>query len=261
MGKADLHIHSLYSYDATTTVRAILRQAQRVGLDVIAITDHDDMRAFSEAQRFAPEYGVSVIPAAEVSTKDGHLLALFIESLPPAGLSLRDTLLHIGSQGGIAILPHPFTGLPASLRIETVFEALADSRLKGVIKGIETDNMGTQSLNATVRKLSAYLPLARIAASDAHVYWAVGAAWTEFPGRTIDDLRHALEWNLTTPVPYRDRFLPKGIASWLRYIFLRRLGYAVDVRAGQTLDTQPLPREYIRWVHNRSISQKRSEQD
>ncbi|MCS7009974.1 MAG: PHP domain-containing protein [Anaerolineales bacterium] len=261
MGRADLHIHSLYSYDATTTVRAILRQAQRVGLDVIAITDHDDMRAVAEAQRFAPQYGVEVIPAAEVSTRDGHLLALFIHSLPPAGLSLKDTLLQIGRQGGIAILPHPFNNLPASLRAEAVFEAMADPRVKGVIKGIETDNMGTQALNETVRKLSVYLPLAKIAASDAHVYWAVGAASTQFPGRTAQDLRQALEWNLTTPIPYQGKFLPKGILSWLRYIFLRRLGYAVDVRAGHQIDTQPLPRDYLRHLRSSLSSQPYSKKE
>ena len=43
MGFADLHIHSTYSPDATTTVRAILKQAADVGLDVIAVTDHDNI--------------------------------------------------------------------------------------------------------------------------------------------------------------------------------------------------------------------------
>ncbi len=256
MGQADLHIHSVYSYDATTTVRAILKHAADVGLDVIAVTDHDDMRGALEACQLASYYGVEVIPAAEVSTRDGHLLALFIKTLPPAGMSLSDTLLHIGRQGGIAILPHPFNNLPGSLREESVFAALADPRFKGVLKGIETHNMGTQAGNVTAQKLSVYLPLAKIAASDAHVYWAIGAARTEFPGKTVQDLRKALDHNLTIPLPYREKFLPKGILSWLRYIFLRRLGYAVDVQASLQVNTQRLSPEYIRYIRNKFAEKK-----
>ncbi|NOH01455.1 MAG: PHP domain-containing protein [Chloroflexi bacterium] len=124
MGTADLHIHSIYSPDATTTVRAILKQAADVGLDVIAIADHDEMRGSLEAQELAPRYGLEAVPAAEVSTSDGHLVALFIKTLPPAGMTLNDTLIHIGRQGGVAIAPHPFNNLPNSLSMEAVLGAL-----------------------------------------------------------------------------------------------------------------------------------------
>lgn len=256
MGKADLHIHSLYSYDATMTVQAILKQAAIVGLDVIAITDHDEIHGSLEACDLAPRYGLQAIPAAEISTQEGHLLGLFIQSLPPAGMSLEDTLLHIGKQGGLAVLPHPFTRLPNSLREESVFRALANTRVKGVLRGIETHNMSTQARNETAQKLAIYLPLARLASSDAHVFWAVGAARTEFPGKTTQDLRRALEHNLTAPVAYRQNFLPRGIISWLRYFFLRKFGYAVDVHASRQIDTQRLSSEYIRSIR-KQIKEKR----
>ena len=47
MGTADLHIHSIYSHDATTTVRAILKQAADAGLNVIAVTDHDKIEGLA----------------------------------------------------------------------------------------------------------------------------------------------------------------------------------------------------------------------
>ncbi|MBK7452007.1 MAG: PHP domain-containing protein [Anaerolineales bacterium] len=114
MGTADLHIHSIYSLDATTTVRAILKQAADVGLNVIAVTDHDEIRGSLEAQQLAPQYGIEAIPGAEISTKDGHLVALFIKTLPPSGLSIIDTLIWIGKQGGIAIAPHPLITYPTA---------------------------------------------------------------------------------------------------------------------------------------------------
>ena len=43
MGLADLHLHTIYSYDGTATVSAVLRRAKELGLNVIAITDHDEV--------------------------------------------------------------------------------------------------------------------------------------------------------------------------------------------------------------------------
>ena len=62
MGKADLHIHTTYSWDGTCTVEAVLKQAAHIaGLDVIAITDHDDIRGALEAVELGPRYGIEVV--------------------------------------------------------------------------------------------------------------------------------------------------------------------------------------------------------
>ena len=82
MGFADIHIHSIYSHDATTTVRGVLKQASSVGLSVIAVTDHDDIRGAFDARELASQYNIEVISGVEVTTRDGHLLALFIEKIP-----------------------------------------------------------------------------------------------------------------------------------------------------------------------------------
>lgn len=241
MGAADLHIHSIYSSDATTTVRAILKQAADAGLDAIAVTDHDELRGSLEAQQLAPQYGIEAIPGAEISTRDGHLVALFIKNLPPAGMSLFETLLHIGRQGGIAIAPHPFNNLPGSLSMEAVLGALANPRVKGTLKGIETHNFGTQKFDKVAQKLSVFLPLAKIASSDAHIYWAIGAGRTEFPGKTAQDLRLALETNTTVPIPYEGESSARAVLSWMRRITMRRFGYASDAASASTpIDTQQL---------------------
>lgn len=247
MGTADLHIHSTYSRDATTTVRAILKQASDVHLDVIAVTDHDEFRGSLEACKLAYQYGVEVIPGAEVTTKEGHLVALFIDELPPAGQSLIDTLIFIGKMGGIAIAPHPFNGLPHSLSMESVVGALTNPRAKAILKGMETHNMGTQAFDSTAQKLSIYLPLAQIASSDAHVYWAVGAGRTEFPGKTAYELRTAIENNITRPVPYEEEFSARAIFSWVRHMALRGFGYASDTSsASQPINTQRLSQSFIK---------------
>jgi hypothetical protein len=246
MGTADLHIHSTYSHDATTTVRAVLKHAADVGLDVIALTDHDEIRGSLEARDLAHKYGVEVIPGAEVSTKEGHLLALFVEKLPPAGLTLVDTLIYIGKLGGVAIAPHPFNNFAVSLSMEAVVGALTNPRAKGVLKGIETHNMSTQSFDTVAQKLSIYLPLAKTGSSDAHVYWAIGAGRTEFPGRTAQDLRNALEQMTTVPIPYQEEFSPSAILSWVRGMALRKFGYASDSKSiTQPINTQKMSQSFI----------------
>jgi predicted metal-dependent phosphoesterase TrpH len=246
MGTADLHIHSVYSPDATTTVRAILKQAKDIGLSVIAITDHDEIRGSLEACEIASQYGVEAIPGAEVSTKEGHVVALWIHELPPKGLSLLDTLLLIGKQGGVAIAPHPFSNLPSSLSMESVVGALTNPRAKAVLKGMETHNMSTQAFDTVAQKLAIYLPLAKLASSDSHVYWSVGAGRTEFPGETAQDLRNALEHNMTVPIPYEGAFSPRDVLGWMRRITMKRFGFASDTKsASQPVDTQRMSRSFI----------------
>ena len=231
MGFADIHIHTIYSYDATTTVRGVLKQASSVGLNVIGITDHDDIRGAFDARDLASQYNLEVIPGVEVTTADGHLLALFIEEIPPRGLSLADTLKVIGNLGGIAVAPHPFNQLPGSLSMDNVLNTLTKPALKGVLRGIEIYNMTTQPFDEKVQKISSYLPFAKTAGSDAHVYWTIGTGKTEFAGTTAAELRNALENATTIPHPYEEIMMRKYIFNWLRRITLRKLGYVSDSHA------------------------------
>ncbi len=75
MGLADLHLHTIYSYDGTASLAAVLNRAKQLGLDVIAITDHDEIAGALKAMKLASNYGVEVIPGSEITTADGDLLA------------------------------------------------------------------------------------------------------------------------------------------------------------------------------------------
>ncbi len=240
MGYTDLHIHTVYSWDATTTVRAALKQAADEGLDVVAITDHDEITGALEGRELASHFGIEVVPGVEVSTRDGHLLALFVEKAPPRGWSMEDTLLWVGDQGGLGIIAHPFSPLPDSPALELVLHLLTHSPARPIIKGIETHNASTQAVNARVQKLAEYLPLAKTAGSDAHVFYAIGMGRTYFPGNTSADLRLAIEKATTVPVVTR-KFTPAYLLSWTRRMILRAMGYASDtLSASMPINTQPV---------------------
>src|SRR6266496_4427737 len=110
MGLADLHIHTIYSYDGTASVPAVLRRAQQIRLNVIAITDHDEIAGSLKALELAPKYGLEVIPALEVTTAEGDLLVLNVTAKIPRNLSLIETVLRTGELGGFSIAPHPMAG-------------------------------------------------------------------------------------------------------------------------------------------------------
>ena len=105
----DLHVHSNCS-DGRDAVETILRAAVRRGLFGLSITDHDTLRGSEKAMRIIREEGLELvlIPGAEVTTSEGHLLCLGIEELVPRGLSPEETADLAREQGGIAIVPHPY---------------------------------------------------------------------------------------------------------------------------------------------------------
>src|SRR5437773_851022 len=110
MGRADLHLHTCHS-DGAPTVRALLEHvAARTHLNVIAITDHDTIVGALEARDIMrrASYPFEVIVGEEVTTRDGHLVGLFLHECVPPGLSADKTIAAIHVQDGLAFAPHPF---------------------------------------------------------------------------------------------------------------------------------------------------------
>ena len=137
MGLADLHIHTIYSYDGTAAVPAVLSQAKETGLDVIAITDHDEFKGALKAFELAPEFGIEVIPGIEISTAEGDLLALNVTRKIERDHSLARTVLKVGELGGTCIAPHPMdNGFSMhSLGSYPIMKALRDPDVAGVHGG------------------------------------------------------------------------------------------------------------------------------
>jgi predicted metal-dependent phosphoesterase TrpH len=223
MGLADLHLHTIYSYDGTASLAAVLNHAKQAGLDVIAITDHDEIKGALKAMEIAPAYGVEVIPGIEITTADGDLLALFITEKVDAGLSLVETVLRVRKLGGVCIAPHPMAGGMGmkSLKARTILKALRNPQVAETLIGIEVYNATAldRISNHYARILASRLEIAHVGNSDAHVVDAIGLGATEFEGSTATDLLAALK-NKTTKVHKQKEWSAfRVLSSWgIRYM-------------------------------------------
>jgi len=104
----DCHVHTADSYDSRATVEAVVAAAVEAGLDGLVVTDHDRIERSRLAAARAADFGLVGIPGVEVSTADGHLLAIGVSSRPVPGRPLAETVRAVRADGGVAVIPHPF---------------------------------------------------------------------------------------------------------------------------------------------------------
>jgi predicted metal-dependent phosphoesterase TrpH len=169
--RIDPHVHSNGSFDATPSAETILRRARAVGLDAVVVTDHDELSHSLEAAERAPEFGLVGISGVEVSTAVGHLLAIGVERRPNPGQSLAATVADIRSQGGVAVVPHPFQRSRHGVRKRDV----------GDVDGLEVYNglAMTGYRNRRARLYAARHGHPMVGGSDAHAPDRIGRTYTE----------------------------------------------------------------------------------
>ena len=195
-GTADLHIHTTAS-DGTFEVEALLDYITvcRRHLDVIAITDHDTLEASLWALDNQHRYPFEIIPGVEVSSRDGHILALWVTTPIRRDMDLADTVAAIHEAGGVAVLAHPFhIEINISRRCAKRHWMNPHVLIECGLDAIEVYNAGvlTPGCNWIARQFTRRINLAVTGSSDAHTPGAVGSGVTRFAGHTGEDLRIAL---------------------------------------------------------------------
>ncbi len=198
MGFADLHLHTSLG-DGLPRPDELLDYIERfTDLDVIAITEHDQITAALRVRELHARrggYRFEVVTGIEVTTLSGHLLALFVEEPVPSMRPLATIIDLVHRQGGLCVIPHPLSPLTRSVGAR----ALEQIHLRGGdglwFDGIELANPSPAGrlTGARARELNEdRYRLAETGGSDAHFLPAVGRAYTTFAGRTAADLRAAL---------------------------------------------------------------------
>ena len=229
-GKADLHLHTIASDGMVAACDLVDYIEHHTDLDVIAITDHDETSAALEARDWAAKrgYRVQVVPGVEVTTREGHLLVLFVEERPSALCPVRRTAEWVLARGGLCIAPHPFSRWTHSLS----GRALTSLIEAGLLAGVEVLNasLAGRASRPHALALAEQHGLAQLGSSDGHMLSMVGLARTRFAGSTPEDVRRAIETSTTsaegrfaTPAEMASEALPQLARSMVQ-LPLRRLG-------------------------------------
>ena len=202
-GRADMHLHTLYS-DGTMEVQTLLDHVERhTDLDLIAVTDHERIDGALRAQDLhaAGDYHFGLVIGEEITTRRGHLLALFLTDRVPALRSLEETIESVHAQGGIAIAPHPMAPLTPSLGRRSLMRLHHDPDARHRLDAIEMLNPSVAGRARRPHRtaLNEVMGLAAVGNSDAHVLENVGTGWTWFPGTSAAEYRAAILDRTTEP--------------------------------------------------------------
>lgn len=230
-GMADIHIHSSIG-DGMADVHQILKHVEEnTNLDVIAITDHDSLDGSYQARELAAKYSYhfQVVTGMEVTTEEGHLLALYLESPVPSLKPLEKTIAAIHSQGGLCIVPHPMSWLTHSISKQSLEKIAANSEPGLYLDGIETINATIAGLisNPKAKRVNHRHMLAETGGSDAHFLTAVGSGVTLFLGRTAEELKRSLLHRITRAVnEFKFRPCEVGVIQLVRQL-IKSKGFPV----------------------------------
>ena len=137
-------------------------------MNAVAVTDHNQLDG---AYKIAKETDFLIIPGMEVSSLDGHIVALNVKEIIPRGFSAPETVTRIHKAGGVAIACHPYVYFKGCLK-ENVCETF---------DAIEIINARAFPFKRSVKKATETadrLNLSRVAGTDAHYGPQIGYGFT-----------------------------------------------------------------------------------
>jgi hypothetical protein len=163
--RIDFHVHTSRSPDGLHSLRETVKYAKSVGLDGLAVTDHNRLLTRREARSLSREFGILVIPGIEGGhmALERHWIGLCLDTLPLSG-EIGDVLAHIGGEGGLSIAPHPHSCTGYKAYASLGFDA------------VEAIN-GTDRLSNSLIRNTTGLP--ETGGSDAHATYMLGYTYTE----------------------------------------------------------------------------------
>jgi len=195
MGSADLHIHTDAGDGLDSAQRILDYTEHETDLDVIAITEHDSLEVALRAREAwaRGRYRFDFIPGVEVTTLEGHLIALYLERPVPSLRRVEETIDAVHVQGGVCFVPHPMSWLTRSIGPGTfarLWRGDGGPRFDAI--DLASGSPAAKVSAGKARRLNDLrykLPV--VPASDAHYVAAIGAGRTRFEGTSAGDLRSA----------------------------------------------------------------------
>ena len=175
MLKADLHMHTRFSPDSDMSPERLVARCLKMGLNCIAVTDHNSLEGARAVEPLAP---FMVVIGEEVRSAEGEITGLFLEDTVPPGLTAVETARRIKDQGGVVSIPHPFDRFRRG-----VISREALDEVVPYVDIVEVFN-SRNSMDADNRKAREFADehgLLVSAVSDAHIPFELGRTYVEMP--------------------------------------------------------------------------------
>lgn len=180
----ETHCHTLISEDSLARPADLAAAARRKGLDRVIITDHNSIAGALAAQTIDPEL---VIVGEEIMTRQGEILAFFVQELVLPGLEALQTIEILRQQGAFISVSHPFDGMRGGHWDLPDLEAIAP-----LVDAIEVFNARClhSGYNVQAQTFARLHDLPGTAGSDAHALFELGQARLVIPPfKDADELR------------------------------------------------------------------------
>ena len=184
--KVDFHVHSIASWDSLSTGEELYRQARKIGLGKLILTDHNSIAEAVRLQKMYPDF---VIVGEEILTSKAEILALFVKEEIPKDIEPSEAFKRLRNQGAFISLSHPYAPMRFRWTEEEMLEYLP------WLDAIETANARSlPGMNRSAQQFADEHGLCGTAGSDAHGVPELGAMGLELPDfSTADELRASLK--------------------------------------------------------------------
>ncbi|MGQ9624755.1 MAG: CehA/McbA family metallohydrolase [Candidatus Bathycorpusculaceae bacterium] len=189
MIRADLHIHTTYSFDASIPPKTLVEQLYaHPFIKAIAVTDHNTVEGYYKVRELAAPYkDIVIIPGVEVATIEGDLIVLGVAEMPPKPWTVQSVIDFAKEKNGVVIAAHPYR-----------IYGLGDAVKKYDVDAIEVLNGASQPyVNKKAENLARELELPGVAGSDAHAVSELWTAYTEIQASLdINEILEAIKMGL-----------------------------------------------------------------
>lgn len=179
--RLDLHVHSSYSSDSLNSLRIIVRKCRKLNI-IPAITDHNNINAHKQLRKMNFEF----IPGEEISTKEGHLIGLYLTESIKGDISFIEAIDLIKQQGGLTYLPHMYD----INRYGVGKEALAK---RADIIEIFNPKCAFDEYNEKARRFAKRNKKFAGAGSDSHIFFEIGFTYVEIQETDISQPKALLK--------------------------------------------------------------------
>ena len=195
----DLHSHTRpLSWDSFLSPDELVERSKAAGLDGICLSEHDFFWKLEDVEELAKRHEFLVLPAIEINTDDGHILAYGLEKYVYGMHRSHELADHIEEAGGAMIAAHPHRRqMPWYMESDRDYEeALQRASRNAAYQycvALETINgRSTERENEFSERLRKLMEMRGSAGSDAHARLDIARCATEFE-RDIHDIGGLIE--------------------------------------------------------------------